>query len=94
MDEMKTIVSQVIEDISFRKPKAQEQIQETWENSIEEKEKKHTRLAGFYGGKLRVYVDSPASFFYMNLKKREVLKNLQKEIPEIKDICFAIRKIT
>jgi len=94
MEEIRDIVSSVIQDISSKKihnhPRIKDILQENFKNK---KTFQHIHIFGFKEGTLVVHVDTPAWLFQCNLQKGKILKELQKEIAEIKKIYFKIGKV-
>ena len=93
MDNIREIVKDVISKISQKQPDIRDQLETAWFGIVDEKQRKHTRLAGLKDGKISVYVDSPAWLFQMKIKKGEILKKLKSKIPEIKDLIFSVGKV-
>lgn len=94
MEEIKEIVKTVLENISSKSPQGMQPVEKIWDGLLKEKERRHTRIIGLKNGQLLVSVDAPAWLFQLNLKKRKITENLQRECPEIKGISFKIGKTT
>jgi hypothetical protein len=93
MDQIKDIIPQVISDLSQRKPHRQIQIQNIWQEIIDEKTRKHVAIAGFDRGRLLVWVDSSTWLFQLNLNKKKILGKIQKQVSEVESIQFKIGKL-
>ena len=92
MDNIKNIVNGVIDIILKHQPKDDNKLDRVWQNVIEKSEIKHTKLLGLKEGILFINVDSPTWLFYMKNQKNKLLKRLQEEIEEVKDLRFKIGK--
>lgn len=93
MDNIKDIVHQVIENISSQSSWGQERVHKIWDKILDESARKHTQFSGIKEDKILIYVDSPVWLYQLNLMKKKILQDLQKEIPEIKFIYFKIGKV-
>ncbi len=93
MDEIKDIVSRVVDQIVNKQKTGQPDLMRVWQRAAGEKEYKHTRVVGMNNGTLLVDVDCSAWMFQCRLKYRSILKSVQAEVPEIKKIFFKIGKI-
>ncbi len=94
MDSIKNIVQHVVKNISEKKPETELKIQRVWQHILDHKAQQHTRLVGIKEGMLLVFVDSPVWLFQLNLQKRKIVKDIQQEAPEIKDVCLKIGKVS
>ena len=94
MDEMKDIVSKVFAKIPGSVgPQKQDDISRIWENILEEQKLSHAKITGLKDGILVVNVDSPARLYQFNLKKKKILDQMSRKVPEIQKIFFKIGKI-
>ena len=93
MDPIKNIVSDVIGKMSSKGFNEQTRILEVWQKIVGEKGTKHARVSGLKDGTLMVLVDSSAWLFQLNLKRKNILEQLQKEKLEIQKIIFKIGKV-
>jgi len=93
MEKIKNIIPEVVKTLSRKEPQEETKIQRVWDNLLDGKVKKHTKLFGIKEGKIMVCVDSPAWMFHLNLKKNKLLKEIKEEIPELTEICFKIGKV-
>lgn len=96
MDSIKDIIPQVVEKmVRWRSQRSGgcDTIEQVWENILEEQELRHTRLIGPRDGKLFIAVDAPAWVYHLRMRKTKILRQLQKEIPEIQDILFKVGAI-
>lgn len=92
-DLIKNIIPNVIEKLSSGNPEWQSNLSHAWDVAIDSKAKKHTRITGFYKGKLLINVDSPVWMFQLSFKKSELLRKLQKDFPDLSAISFRIGNI-
>lgn len=93
MDNIKNIVNTVIGNIAERKPDKHDKVGRIWENLLNDKELKHTKIIGIKEEGLLVCVDSPAWMYQMKIRQTKILKQLKEEIPHIKYIRFKMGKI-
>ncbi|MDD3374186.1 MAG: DUF721 domain-containing protein [Candidatus Omnitrophica bacterium] len=94
MEEIKNIIQDVVKTLSVKEPQEETKIQRIWDNLLNGKIKKHTKIFGIKEGKMIVCVDSPAWMFHLNLKKNKILKEIREEISEVKEICFKLGKVS
>ncbi len=94
MDNIEDIVKSVIGQMAEKKLEDYQKIDRLWMNILNDSEQKHTKILGIKDGMVSVVVDSPAWLYQMNIKKNNILKELQAEIPNIDSIRFRIGKIT
>jgi hypothetical protein len=52
--------------------------------------KKHTRLAGIYKNKLLLHTDCASYGYELKIRKQKLLKDVQREFPQIQDITITI----
>ncbi len=93
MESIKNVVQQVVHDMAEKKPNPENKIQRIWQGLLGGKVTKHTCIFGIKKNQVMVLVDSPAWLFQLNLEKRRILKEIQKEIPDISEIRFKIGKV-
>ena len=60
---------------------------------LTEKQQKHTNITGYKEGWLTVCVDTPTWLYQMKVERLKILKQLQEEAPDVKNIRFKIGKI-
>ncbi len=94
MDNIEDIVKTVIGNIAGQKPDIHNKTERVWENILNAKELKHTKIIGIKDGGLFVCVDSPAWLFQMRIRQTKILKQLKEDAPEVKYIRFKMGKIT
>lgn len=92
MDSIRDIIPQVIENLALKKPNTKRNIQEVWKIAAGE-QAEHCTVKDFQKGMLKVHVDSSARMFALSTRKSDLIKILQHEIPEIKDIIFKIGNV-
>ena len=93
MDNIKDVLNTVIHKLSIRQPEKQVKIDRIWQAVATQKEQHHTSLEKFNDGILTVVVDSPAWMYHMKMQKINILKKIQEEIPEVKDLRFKVGKV-
>jgi hypothetical protein len=92
MENIKDIVHLVVKNISEQRPPKENDLQALWEQVAGKKTAKGTHLVGIKEGRLLVATDSPTRLFDLTLHKKNLLMQLQKVLPELKDISFKIGK--
>jgi hypothetical protein len=67
-------------------------IPEIWNRLLPEELRRHCKIAGFSGGRLKVLVDLPAYMYELQLCKSELLRELKCQCPRanIKKIQFVL----
>ena len=93
VEDIRNIVQKVIGSMSTRVQDEQQAIFDAWPRIVNNKEASHTKLEGFKEETLLVNVDSSAWLYQMNLKKKKILEDLQKDFPKVKKIYFKLGKI-
>jgi predicted nucleic acid-binding Zn ribbon protein len=93
MDNINDIVKNVIGNIAGQKADQLAQIEKSWVKILTQDELRHTKIKGIKEGSISVNVDSPAWMFQMKTKKNRILKKLQEDIFDVKNIFFRIGKI-
>lgn len=93
MDEIKNIINDVIKDIAGKKYQQQNKIERIWQNIEKELDLKHTAVSGEKDGILTVCVDSPTYLYQCKIQKTKILKRLQEEFDNIKNIHFKLGKV-
>ena len=68
----------------------QEKIEEILNRFLDKETKKHINPKSISRGKLILHSDSSSFTYNFNLKKEKILKEIQKEFPEIKGIRVKI----
>ena len=68
--------------------------QQWLKKALTKKELGHIRIKYFNKGVLGLDVDSSVWLYILSLKKEELLKILQKDIPELKNIILRIGEIS
>lgn len=93
MESIKGILPSVVEDLAKRQPQPEEQMNRFWKNIMNGKAAKHIKVYGSNDEVLKVFVDSPAWLFQLNLNKRKILNELKQQSAGIKDIYFKLGKV-
>ncbi len=78
MEQIKTIIHDVIEKLSTQGAGQSQDMQRAWQEAVGKKIVRHTQIEGLKDGRLLVLVDSPVALFQLNLKRSRLLKALQK----------------
>lgn len=89
MDSIRDIISQVIGNLATKKPYSKRNIHEVWK-IIAGDQANHSAVKDFNNGFLKIHVDSSARLFQLNLRKDDLIDDLKKEIPHLKDIIFKV----
>ena len=89
---IKDILKTVFEKLEGEKTFTREDIEERWKEIIGETGFKHSRPVVFRKGILSVRVDNSVWLQELSMKKRKILKGLQRELgkDKISDIQFKI----
>lgn len=93
MEQIKAIIHDVIEKLSTQGAGQNQDIQRAWQEAVGKKVYRHTQIKGLKDGKLLVLVDSPVMLFHLNLKRRQLLKELQKIDRAISTIELRVGKV-
>lgn len=93
MDNIKSIINQVVKNLSTNKPDSGLKIDRIWENILEPTELLHTKIVGVNDGTVLINVDSPTWLYQMKMKRSSLLQRLKDEVPDIKLIRFRIGKV-
>lgn len=89
MDSIKDIIPDVIQSISQQSPQQDLKIQRLWDNVVNDQQ---TKVVGFQEGVLHIEVDHNKRAYKLKMGARKILKQLQEDMPEIKQIVFRIGK--
>lgn len=93
VDNIKEIIKDVMGSMSSRRVLDQDRLQRIWESLFDKKELEHLRVVGLKNGTLSIWVDSPAWLYQLRTQKQKLLKRIQEEIPDIKELYFKIGKV-
>ena len=93
MDDIKDVVTKVIDDIAEKNLYSYDKVGRIWQNILTKEELKHTKLLGVKEETLAVCVDSPAWLYQMRMRQQKILKRIKEELSEIKHIRFKIGTI-
>ncbi len=93
---IKDVVLKVIRKIEKQDPGKKETISKVWKDTVGEKAARHTRPVGIKRKVLAIEVDSSTWLYDLNLKKRDLVKDLKKKLAKykIEDIRFRMGDIT
>ncbi len=92
MDNIEDIVNDVIGKLSIRQPDKHNKIERILVNILTEAERKNIQVQKIESNTLYVTVSSPVLLFQLKIKRNKILKRLQEEISEIRNIIFRIGK--
>ncbi|MBU4342528.1 MAG: DUF721 domain-containing protein [Candidatus Omnitrophica bacterium] len=92
---IKNILGNVLGTIEKKGPGKKEKISNAWQKTAGEKAARHSRPTGLRRKVLAIEVDSSTWFYELSTKKRELLRELKKELKECKidDIRFRMGDI-
>lgn len=93
MEQIKDIVSGVIEKLSVQNSGQSQQLQQAWQKTVGAKIVKHTLVEGLRSGKLFIRVDSPVAVFQLNLKRSQILRELRKVDNTLGNIVLRVGRI-
>lgn len=93
MEQIKQIVNNVIEKLSTQNCAHNQEMQRAWRDMVGKKVSKHTLIEGVKGGRLIVRVDSAVAMFHLNLKRNQILKELQKIDKQVSTIELRTGKV-
>jgi len=95
MELLKNTVADLMRQLGAKKTVFQDNGPQQWlKKALTKKELGHIRVKYFSKGILGLTVDSSAWLYILSLKKEELLKELKKENPELKDINFRIGEVS
>lgn len=92
MDNINDVVNDVIKKLSIKKPDKHNKIERILDNCLTEVERKHIEIQNLKDCTVFVNVTSPIILFQLKTKKYKILKRLQEDLPEIRNIVFKIGK--
>ncbi|MBI5415648.1 MAG: hypothetical protein HZA29_02420 [Candidatus Omnitrophica bacterium] len=92
MDSIKDIIPGVIEKMVPRRAGVSQRQEQSWQNILEKNGLKSARLIGPGAGKILMVVDSPARLYHARTRKAVILRQIQKDAPEVQDITIKIGK--
>ncbi len=94
-EQIRGVLGKVIKKIEGREPDKKERITDAWYKTVRNKAGKHTRPASIKKKTLVVEVDSSTWLYELNLRKTEIINNIQKELKdtEIENIRFKMGDI-
>jgi hypothetical protein len=94
MELLKKTLDNVMRQLHGKKTVFQDTGPQQWlKKTLTKKELGHIRVKYFSKGILGLSVDSSAWLYILSLKKEELVKELKKENPELKNINFRIGEI-
>jgi len=95
MELLKNILGGVMHQLAAKKTILGDTAPQQWLKKIlTKKELRHIRVKYFSKGILGLNVDSSAWLYILSLKKEELLKELKKENPELKNINLRIGEVS
>lgn len=94
MERIKDTLNNVFASLALKKQKGKEEdIEQFLKKALTNRESKHIKFKYFQRGVLGIDVDSSAWLYSLSLKKDSLLKTLNKELPDIKEIRLRIGEI-
>jgi len=94
MELLKNTLNDLMRQLGTKKTVFQEAGPQQWlKKALTKRELGHIRVKYFNAGILGLTVDSSAWLYILSLKKDELLQELKKENPELKNINFRIGEI-
>lgn len=95
MELLKNTLDGLMRQLGAKKTNFQEAGPQQWlKKVLTKKELGHIRVKYFSKGILGLSVDSSAWMYILSLKKAELLQELKKENPELKNINFSIGEVS
>ncbi len=95
MELLKNTLDNLMRKLDAKKAVFHETGPQQWlKKALTKKELGHIRVKYFSKGILGLSVDSSAWLYILSLKKEELLKELKKENPELKNINFCIGEVS
>lgn len=93
---IKNILGKVLGTIEKKGPGQKEKILKAWQKTASEKAARHSRPTSIKHNILTIEVDSSTWLYELSTKKRELLRELKKELKEYKidDIRFRMGDIS
>jgi len=95
-EEIGLIISQVIKKLDTKTHGSIEEVVQAWQNAIEAKAISHTKPVAIKKNILTIEVDSSTWLYFLSLKKKNILKSMEKALGKgkIEDIRFRIGEIS
>lgn len=95
MELLKNTLDELMRQLGAKKTVLQDAGPQQWlKKALTKKELGHIRVKYFSKGILGLSVDSSAWLYILSLKKEELLKELKKDNPELKNINFRIGEVS
>lgn len=95
MELLKNTLADLMRQLDNKKTVFQDKGPAQWlKKALTKKELEHIRVKYFSKGVLGLSVDSSAWLYILSLKKEELLKELKKDNPELKNINFRIGEVS
>jgi hypothetical protein len=76
MDNIKSIVGDVIKDLSNRQSKESDKIERVLKSILTKEEMDHIKILGEKEGKISINIDSPTWGYHFRTKKRYILERI------------------
>jgi predicted nucleic acid-binding Zn ribbon protein len=89
------LVKKIIKDLKGEGAFTEEDLKGAWDDAVGGGASRHTKIASFKKGVLKVEVDGSAWLYELTTKKREIIRALTKSLftKKIKDVRFRIGEI-
>ena len=94
MEQIKNVVSSVIEKLASENVDRNQRLWRAWQEATGKKFFKHATIESYKNGRLLIRVDSPVAMFQLNLKRNHILETLQKADSELKSIDLRMGKVS
>lgn len=86
MDAIKNTVQALMSQWCIRRKPCKDSYGQYVKKILTNREIKHITLNNFKSGTLILYIDSSSWLYHLKLKKDQLLKRIQTDCPEVKDI--------
>ena len=90
MDSIKDIIPRVVEKMVPRQTGVSQKQERSWQDILEKNGLKTAKLVGPSAGKILMVVDSPARLYHARTRKAVILRQIQKDAPDVQDITIKI----
>lgn len=89
MDPIKDIIPDVIQSLSQQSPQNDFKVQRLWDKVVQDP---LTKVVQYQEGVLHINVDSNTRAYKYKMRSKIILKKIQEDLPELKQIVFKIGK--
>ncbi|RJO65432.1 MAG: DUF721 domain-containing protein [Candidatus Omnitrophota bacterium] len=88
MDAIKNTVQSLLSRWRSKQKPCKDSYERYIKKILTNREIKHITLNNFKSGTLTLYIDSSSWLYHLQLKKDQLLKQIQVDCPEVRDIRF------